>query len=301
MRKYFVNPDSFYTPKISLSPFTLNKDLSSKYAPSAERILEVLGPNLFFTSSGKEAIRLALKHLELSRVDTVGIFTTSGNSYISRCVTETIEEFCKWELGKETTKYSCLFLIHEFGNLIDLKDMDYFRSTGIPIINDFAYSFLSLYNSKRKDFREEINLTSLPKSFDINFGGVLSLRNDELYIDDREIRFWILQELGLTLNDNTIETNIQKRLKNQLTYCERLTKVGLDVVWNKENDVPGVCMITPRKSIDLQHLKVFLQRNGIESSVFYGRQSFFVPVHQNLSEVEIDFICYMLGVFINND
>lgn len=298
MTKFFVNADIFYTPKISISPFSLNRTQPQNpfYASNA---LEVLGSELLYTSSGKEAIYWALESLELTRDDTVGIFTTSGNSYVSKCVTETISQFCNWEIGGDYTQNACLFLIHEFGSLIDYQSMSNYRSTGIPIINDFAYSFLSLYSSGRKDFDKEINITSLPKSFNINFGGILSQGKAPYRLANLEMKSWILEEISPFIDTESLKSNIEKRKANREYYSNVLGPMGFDVIWNEEFITPGVCMISPRQPVNLHELKTFLQRNGIESSVFYGRNSFFVPVHQNMTTTELDYVCFMIKSFPN--
>ena len=296
MTKFYVNADPLYTPKISISPFSLNGIQPQKHFYTSSP-LEVLGSELLYTSSGKEAIHWALESLKLTRDDTVGIFTTSGNSYVSKCVTDTISQFCNWEIGGDYTGKACLFLIHEFGTLINYQSMTNYRSTGIPIINDFAYSFLSLYSSGRKDFHKEINITSLPKCFNINFGGILSQAKTPYRLENIEMKSWILEEISPFLNDESLNRNIEKRKANREYYSSILGPIGFDIIWNEQDIIPGVCMISPRQQLNLHELKIFLQRNGIESSVFYGHNSFFVPVHQNMTKAELDYVCFMIGSF----
>jgi hypothetical protein len=301
LRKFFVNPDVFYTPRISISPFSLNRMEESDNQSDPESTLKVLGSYLVYTNSAKDAIRLAMKSLQLQMDDKVGIFTTSENTYVSNCVTGTISEFCSWEVNGAPEMSSCLFLIHEFGALISEERMKYFRSFSIPIINDFAYSFLSLYESGRIDFIDEINISSFPKSFNINFGGVLSPgKLASIHCDD-EKKNWILNELKPCLTRRSIKENIHRRRINCLAYASKLQKLGFEVVWIQDALVPGVCMLSPQRPTDLHGLKAFLQRNGIECSVFYGRNMFFIPVHQYLTDTEIDYVCYMIGEFVKND
>jgi hypothetical protein len=177
--------------------------------------------------------------------------------------------------------------------------MNDLRRLNVPIINDFAYSFLSLYMSKRNDFSNEINLTSLPKSFNINFGGLIHLPDFQIKMDDQGIKNLIMEELGYQLNVFAVEENISLRKSNRQFYEKELLKYDYKVIWNDNKICPGVCMITPEKPTDLQLMKSFLQRNGIECSVFYGRDAFFVPVHNSMSKREIDYVCYMIGAFQN--
>ena len=296
MLEFFLNPDPYYTPKVSIGSFTLKDSLLTEEV-SDPKILDCLGKNLIFTPSGKHAIRLALEDLQLCRDDKIGIVTTSGNSYVSKCVTETISEYCDWVIGDYRQNVSCLFVIHEFGALHSLETMNAYRLLEIPIINDFAYSLLSLYQSGREDFRKEINLTSFPKNFNINFGGAISLNHENINIDDQFMRSSIFKSLKNELSFDAIQTNIHQRKLNRQFYKSRLRRMGYDVVWDQEEICPGVCMISPQKSMNLEKLKIFLQRNGIESSVFYGEQVFFVPIHHLMSQKELEYVCFMIGAF----
>jgi len=297
---YFVNPDPYYTPKISIGPFNLKTE-SQRAIEIDPNILKTLGTNLLFTSSGKQAIEIALETLKIHEQNTVGIITTSGNMYVSKCVTETVSKFCNWVMYDRNQNVDCLIVIHEFGVLLDIDSMNDLRSLDIPIINDFAYSFLSLYISKRLDFLNEINITSFPKCFNINFGGLIHLPNLKISADDRQIENKILDKLKDQLNSSAIEENISARKRNREFYKINLPKHGFEVIWNHEEICPGVCMISPTKSTDLQELKNFLQRNGIECSVFYGKEAFFIPVHSFLSRQELEYILFMIGAFENVD
>lgn len=291
-----MNPDPYYTPKISIGPFCL-KEESLIDREVDLTILQVLGQNLIFTYSGKSAIEISIESLNLGKSSTIGIVTTSGNSYVSNCVTKTISKYCEWVIFDINQKVDCLIVIHEFGSLLDLNSMNDLRKLGVPIINDFAYSFLSLFMSGRTDFKNEINLTSFPKSFNINFGGLVNLPESKKKMEDQEIRNRILESLGYQLNSIGINENIAQRIKNRKYYEIELKRYGYDVIWNKKEICPGVCMISPREPVDLTLMKTFLQRNGIESSVFYGRNAFFVPVHNLMTKKELEYVVYMIGAF----
>jgi hypothetical protein len=293
-----VNPDPYYTPKISIGSFNLKIE-NFVEGEIDHGILQVLGSSLVFTNSGKQAISIAIEALNLHKSNTIGIVTTTGNTYVSNCVTETISQYCNWSMYNKVEKFDCLIVIHEFGFLLDIDSMNNLRKLNIPIINDFAYSFLSLYMSKRTDFSNEINLTSLPKSFNINFGGVVHLPHIQSKVDDRKVRNLILEELKNQLNVIAVEENISMRKSNRRFYEKELLQYGYKVIWNDDQICPGVCMISPEKPSDLQLMKTFLQRNGIESSVFYGREAFFVPVHNLMSKRELDYVCFMIGAFRN--
>ena len=300
MKEYFVNPDPYYTPKISIGPFSLKID-NLKTSEKNLDFFKCIGQNLLFTNSGKEAIRLALKQLKAEENHVVGIVTSSGNSYVSKCVTETITEFCLWKMYQEGTNVDILFVIHEFGELVSNEMMENLRKLDIPIVNDFAYSILSLFSSSREDFSREINISSFPKSFNINFGGVVSMPTsieDELIKESSDI---IYKKLSLDTSINAIRENIRARKRNREYYRKVLPKLGYRVVWDDDNICPGVCMVEPNIPSDLPRLKTFLQRNGIESSVFYGENKFFVPVHHLMTQNELEYVAFMIGAFADEN
>ena len=264
MNTYFVNADPYYTPKISISPFNLKSEISIKSEIDSD-ILKILGTNLVFTYSGKHAIRIALEALKIQKTNTIGIVTTSGNAYVSKCVTETISEYCEWVMYDHTQMIDCLIVIHEFGFLLDLNSMNDLRRLNIPIINDFAYSFLSLYLSKRKDFLNEINFTSFPKSFNVNYGGIIHLPGTKTYSDEQKIAKNILEALKNQINVIAIEENISQRKRNREFYRVNLIRYGYNVIWNSEEICPGVCMIEPLKQKDqhFQKLQSYSKHNQV--------------------------------------
>jgi len=45
---------------------------------------------------------------------------------------------------------------------------------------------------------------------------------------------------------------------------------------------------------DLQEQKQYLFKHGIQNSVFYGEDAFFLPCHQNLSKADIDYFAFVV-------
>ena len=52
------------------------------------------------------------------------------------------------------------------------------------------------------------------------------------------------------------------------------------------------------ESINLNDMKNFINSNGIESSVFYGENAYFVPCHQNLKKQDIEYIFEAIKYFL---
>jgi hypothetical protein len=292
---FCTKPDEFYTPKISISPYNLKGEIDKIQKIDGNffrgnKIFEILGKNVKLSKSGKDAIVRIFNESILKNAKLVAIVTESGNTYVSRCVTNTL----KHVLEKRITNIDeaeVIYIIHEFGRIISEQKMGELRKLSKPVINDFAYSFCSLYLDKRKDFNDEINFTSLPKTFPMNNGGLYSIPDSLKSRDRKEFRKEndVYGDSQL-FTDDYIKTISKKRQINLQRIINKLQQIEAKSYWPDEKYVPGVAMITTRLNISLENLKAQLNRVGIESSVFYGERAFFVPVHQNLTELELEYI-----------
>ena len=47
--------------------------------------------------------------------------------------------------------------------------------------------------------------------------------------------------------------------------------------------------------------KLFMNKNGIQNSVFYGEDAFFIPNHQSLNPLGIQFIFEVVCFYLKND
>ena len=125
---FIINPDPYSLPAYRIGPFR-TIDLSVNHClPDSDLIDEYFnerfrGRDFIYTENGRKAINIALASYNLKKDDVVTILTTSGNFYISGCVTIEIEKFCKWSRDiKPETKI--LFVNHEFGYpFIDLQKL----------------------------------------------------------------------------------------------------------------------------------------------------------------------------------
>ena len=97
---------------------------------------------------------------------------------------------------------------------------------------------------------------------------------------------------------NSEEEIIVKRNKNYKYLEEVFTELGFNTRLNlSKRETPSVYMFSS-DMLDLNKLKIFMQRNGVECSVFYGENSFFLPVHQNLKQFDLDYITNLIKYFI---
>lgn len=292
-----IEPSTELVPCIRISPFS-NKSI---YSPNNEntivkRYFDERLDHYIFTKKGREAISLALADINLHSNDIVTILTTSNNFYISSCVTKEIEKFCKWS-RKITSQTKALFINHEFGyaysQLSELK-----KKYNIPIIEDCAHSFFTQCNDIGNV--GDYVIYSLPKAFPIQLGGILKTKRPIKTSQNLELESYICNHLYKYIPD--IEIIKEKRINNFTLLNKELAPIGITPYFttNKDN-IPGVFLFKWFKNINYAKLKIFMQANGIESSVFYGENAYFIPIHQELSNDEIKYMCELLKYFYNND
>lgn len=297
-----VNPEKFRVPNYNISPFSTEQlslldkinfleDESSVF----EKLYKKFG-DYEFTLNGKSAISRALSFYNLKNNDEVYIVTTTGNKYISSCVTNEIEKFCKWsrEVSEQT---KLIFVIHEFGTIY--QNMELLLKFNIPIVEDLAMSLFSTDIVNEAGKYGDFAIYSLPKFFPLQYGGVLrynkqinkpSIDNSQLFQENlkKTISHFLSQESEIIL----------KRNENYKYFEKIFVDLGFKTRLNlNSNETPSVFMFSSDE-LDLSKLKIFMQQNGVECSVFYGENSFFLPVHQNLNKFDIDYIINLVKYFI---
>lgn len=301
--KIFLNPDSYYKPIIRISPFNLHDCNTTYHELTYEtlkkyEIFSQLGEILFLTNSGKEAIENVFNYSSLQKKKTIFIMTSSGNTYISKCVTDTIKHKTNWKL---TTfdKADIVYFIHEFGQVIQYNYFNNIRKRGKVLIHDFAYSLASLILSG-EDFRDEISVYSLPKFFPVNHGGLVNIpfkfHNEKTdVLQDKSLYFNFTNSNYLDIT--YLEKSAKQRCNNQKYYQDKLRNFGIKKFWKQELLSPGVAMLGSTQDIDWNSFKVFMNNHGVEMSIFYGKSAFFLPTHQNLLEVEKQYITSLVKYY----
>ncbi len=303
---FVLNPDPYLLPCYRISPFTTAEIGFNRNLPNNDCIDDYFSSKFYqkeyyYTFNGREAINIALAQYHLQKEDIVTIITTSGNFYISSCVTSEIEKFCKWSRTiNANTKV--ILVNHEFGfpctSLYDLK------KTGIPIIEDCAHSFFSTDKNNTIGTIGDFVIYSIPKMFPIQIGGVLvnnlcskiSFTNP---ISKNELRY-IKNVLSYHIQRK--EKIIEKRLENHNYISNEFKKIGFNVHFTiLSGNVPGVFMFKKGEyHIELADLKKYFYAHGIQCSVFYGEESFFIPIHQALNKPDLDYFLEVMKSFIKN-
>jgi dTDP-4-amino-4,6-dideoxygalactose transaminase len=293
--KMALPPDfsAMIRPHIQISPFTytsLDRELVDMEEMDAERRLqEHLGRRYMLTSSGRHALALVLADCDLGPDDTVTILTSTGNSYVSGCVTRTIGEFCQWSLKIEPST-RLIIAIHEWG--LPYPGMDDLLKTGIPVVEDCAYAFASAHNGQLVGRQGKYAIFSLPKFFPINFGGVVCGVRQQVEML-REHRRAILNVVGSELPQLAAISEARTAAWRYLESA--FGEIGCAPTLKIEpGTIPGVFMFTPHDEVAAEDVKHAYQLQGIEASVFYPWHAVFIPCHQHLAPGAMN---YMVSVY----
>lgn len=300
-----VNPEKFRLPSYYISPFNTGSLATTEKIISTHIDCNDIVEHEFGTFdlklSAKEAIFCAMSYYDLGINDEVYIVTSTGNLYVSSCVTSEIEKYCRWS-RKLSGKTKLIFVIHEFGMIY--PDMDALVKLNIPIIEDLAMSLFSKNESNLAGKYGDFAIYSLPKFFPIQYGGVLSYNNDKfLKSIDTSVSKSFFNNLITIINYylNKRQEIIAKRKENYNLFKKLFNNIGINTRLDLKNlETPSVFMFSSNR-INFDALKVFLQSNGIECSKFYGEESFFIPVHQNLNEFDINYIFNLIKYFIDEN
>lgn len=297
-----INPENFRVPSYNISPFSTEQLALLKninYLEGQNSLFEILHEKFGdyeFTMSGKAAIAKALSFYDLEKNDEVYIVTSTGNKYVSSCVTNEIEKYCKWsrELSNQT---KLIFVIHEFGMIY--KNLELLIKLNIPIIEDLAMSMFSTDIVNKVGKYGDFAVYSLPKFFPLQYGGVLRY-NKKKYklISNNSQPFQENLKIVISHLLKQEAEIISKRKKNYKYFENKFLDLGFKTRLNLIIDeTPSVFMFSSN-DLDLVKLKVFMQQNGVECSVFYGENSFFLPIHQYLKQFDLDYIINLIKYFI---
>jgi hypothetical protein len=300
---FVLNPDAYYSPSYRISPFRTDDVAKNLELPLSDMAMDALdrrfeGRHWRFTECGKEGITLALNALTLKPEDCVTILTTSGNRYISTCVTNEIEKVCKWSRAMQDNT-AALFVNHEFG--YPYRDLSELRRYGLPIIEDACHSYLSDTPARDMGRMGDFIVFSLPKVFPLQLGGILSY--DSRYrVESRvqqggELAAYLAKVISHHLPG--LDQMRTQRLANHHQLAQSFATLGCHPRFELlANDVPGVFIFTVPEGIDLADMKRHGWAHGIECSVFYGERAFFIPVHQRLRQADLDYMYTVFSTFI---
>ncbi len=298
---FVLSPDKSLLPAYRISPFRTSNIASNRALPFSASLDEYFrqrftGRHFMYCESGRQAIHLALRALGLGREDVVTILTTTGNFYISGCVTREIEKFCRWsrEIEPQT---KALLVNHEFG--FPYEELRALRRFNVPIIEDAAHSFASNNREQSAGQVGDFVVFSFPKFFPIQTGGLLVFKEHHTIDEPLAPPTKQYVQKVLSAHIKNLGETTKKRRENYHALSTQFQQLGCTPRFQlSANSVPGVFMFQTPAGLDLPALKTFVQQHGIESSVFYGEQAFFVPVHERLSPADLEYFAQVVSVFL---
>ena len=300
---FVLNPDPYLMPSYRISPFQTKDIHTNNTFPDSDAIDNYFNERFkereyHYVTDGRKAINIALQQYHLQKEDVVTIFTSSGNFYISSCVTSEIEKFCKWSRQiEENTKL--IFVNHEFG--YPYKQTDELKKYKLPIIEDCCHSFFTTDGQHTIGSTGDFVIYSFPKMFPIQIGGLLVAKKSFMHSDVEKLPEEKLRYIKNVLSYYTGNTDaiIHKRIENYNYLKSKLNGADFQECFKlEEGVVPGVFMFAIKVgTVDLPQLKTYLYAQGIQCSVFYGELSFFIPVHQNLVKPDLDYFIEVISSY----
>ena len=303
---FILNPDPYLLPDYKISPFqtkdiAFNNSLPNDTGIDSYFEQRFKGRNFTYTMNGRSALNKAIAYYKLQKKDTITILTTSGNHYVSSCVTTEIEKFCNWN-REVIAATKLIIVIHEFG--YPFKKWDEVLKYNLPVIEDCAYSFFSKDEAGTIDRTGDFAIYSFPKMFPLQIGGLLTFSKGiaiagEQWLPDMEeyvkkvLSYYIKKKEGI----------IEARISTYRWFQQTMKSHGFEERFSLQAGVvPGVFMFrVHNKQINLPTLKEYLFKHGIQCSVFYGEDSFFIPAHQALNETDRKYIVAVIQSFLHEN
>ena len=241
------------------------------------------------TGSGREALGLALAAVGLRPEDEVYIHTTTGSPYISRCVTDTIGHHAARTMSLRT---KAVVVIHEFGFPARLPE--HIIASGLPVINDCAYALGVRAAAALPGLASRCyTIFSFSKAFPIPFGGALvgpdvGQSPTTLSCERAEILSWALGELYLPQLDRCRN----RRHEVWTWYEQEFGRMGLrpKLIADVSEAVPHAFMVDLGDDRTLLPLRERMNRQGIESSGFFGNGAYFLPCHQSMGRHTVRYV-----------
>ena len=303
---FVLNPDPYSLPSYRIGPFQTKHVALNNSLPDNNGVVHYLnekfeGNDYYFTENGRQAINIALSYYNLDKNDVVTILTTSGNFYISGCVTKEIEKICQWSRNI-LSETKLIFVNHEFGYVY--PEMDFLCSLDIPIIEDCCTTFFSQDEKGKIGKYGDFAVYSFPKFFPVQVGGVLVNNKKNRLNKEPQISEPLLQYIKNVISYYVadIKELVGQRISNYDYAISVYKQLGLNEFFTKSSqEVPSVMMLKNNSIIkDLNYLKETLWAHGIQSSIFYGEDAFFFPSHQNLGKGDIHYFADVLNYLISN-
>jgi len=294
-----IQPASYTEPLVHMGPFVtselevqhawLKEGASLDALPFSKWLDGDVSPIL--TQNGREAIHFALKDLALNPDDEVWIITTSKGPYVSGCITQEISRFCRWSMEK-TSKTKAIFMVHDFGFPCELPPEA--KALGVPIIEDCAYGIGYFAEDSKVGRIGDYLILSFVKAFPMQYGGLVGFRNrkpKQVYKTKMSLKSENALKVLLNNYWPTLSLASELRKNNYQKMDQAFKEMGLTPRYEVAKGViPSAYLLAQKDFTQSQALKVYLNKKGIESSIYYGCDGFFMPCHQKMGDAMLEYV-----------
>lgn len=253
-----------------------------------------------------------LKYLDLNQDDTVLIVKTFGSKLISGCVTKQIERVCKWKLyGHDEfldKDVKAVLIINEFGLIMkQFNDVvKKFKDLNIPVIEDSAWM---IGRDRLRNSLADFTIYSCQKTLGINYGGILhgvDLDDDFMWsigcLDTfKRTKFFNEEDFSLST------VNINKRI-NLWRYYDSLVRGDCMTPDNcydyagaieRGEWMPTVYLQRFKDDAEADAIVERLEDFGIEAGRYWGEPIVYLPIHQNMTEAEVEYMFAVVRGYFN--
>ncbi|MBV9528995.1 DegT/DnrJ/EryC1/StrS family aminotransferase [Sphingomonas sp.] len=270
---------------LAISPFNYECVEALGQAADGRALLRAhLGASFTLTASGRQALGLVLDRIGLASDDEVAIMTTSGGSYVSACVTSTIEQRCRWAIGISGSS-KAVIVIHEWGR--PCEALAEAMASGLPVIEDCAYAFAARHPDGRQAGRDgHYAIYSLPKLFSVSFGGLAVSRMGGTLPSPLDVKEQDYLCRAIAPELSRLPDLLAKRAKVWRHLAGMFSELGARPFFEpRATDTPAVFMFRhDAETVPLSEVRERFEAHGVEASVFYGENAFYVPAHHRMSE-----------------
>lgn len=298
---FVIQPAKHVLPAYRISPFTTKDIAFNRNLPRSATIDDYFrerfkGKRFIYCESGRHAIGLALEYLKADAKDLVAILTTSNNYYVSGCITREIEKSSGWTRRIDgATKL--IFVNHEFG--FAYEELSKLKEHRLPIIEDACLSFASDNAEGTLSRVGELTVFSFPKFFPIQAGGLLVCDENVDINETVPLEAKRYMQKVLSFHIKHLDSTKQKRRQIFDYFTLQFEKLGFSPRFQlTKHSIPGVFMFKTDGKVDLPAMKMFLSNQGIECSVFYGEDAFFLPLNERMEKEDVDYFFEAVRFFV---
>lgn len=273
----------------TLRPFDYVDRINLFSSPQATTGGPPLDRDYAITSSGRKAIALILEECSLKPTDEVLIVTTFNKPNVSSCVTSTVFNYCKpSRVLSDSTR--AILVIHEFGvphpHISELRSLCDERQ--IPLIEDCAHTVDSRWPDGRLvGSVGDYIIYSLPKIFAIPCGGLVFGLAHHPNADPEETRTIEPLVENLSTFWSGLSSSSARRKALLMLAIEKLGDRITVVAKGSENVTPWFLpVVVPTPATITRHLRA----QKIECGLWHGSNIVVLPLHQYLTDAEMDFM-----------